>query len=459
MSLIVLFISIILFKFSIGSFSLKRLSMVGYLFYFHIIVLTYIGVVAVVTHLDTKFGVYFFAITGTVSDESRLLGWYTVMYAVVVLPIGMIMANILFIGKINASPFTREYQMKKIRPIFNIDQDEKILFLTLLFFTIIATLAVVYVFFTIHSFPLFKMLSGETGLELRQLRGTVKLGFHGIVAIRDMIALPLPPLLSYIAYITYRKTKLYHYKFLFYYLVLLSILILTYDLEKAPVVLYGFSFIILRGFIGKTTVSFFKLLFYVFIILILLMMVFASMLGGDSSIALLISQVMARIFVAQSSVIFLAQQYFPLQHGFIGWSGVSRLFAGILGEPTVSSGRIMFEIFSPQSIANGTAGYIVGFFTAEAWALFGIWGVILSPLWVGFFIQSIHLLIMKSAKTPIALATYIYVMMHWQLTGGFVSFIYPIVLFKFFIQIFIIYYISYMIKVILLNTKKKEVQV
>ena len=454
-SFIVLLISIFFFRYSIGTFSLQRLSMISYLFYFHIIVLTYIGVIAVVTHLDTRFDIDFFAITGAVSNESRLLGWYATLYTIVLLPIGMIIANILFIGKMNASPFIKEYQIKKMRPTFDIDKDEKILFSTLVLITIVATFSVAYVFFTIQSFPLIKMLSGADALELRQLRGTVKLGFGGVAAIRDMIALPLPPLLSYIAYITYKNTNLNHYKLLFYYLVLLSILILTYNLEKAPVILYAISFIILQVFLGKT-VGLSKLLFYAFIALILLMIVLSSVSGLDG-ISALINQLIARIFVAQTSAIFLAYEYFPQYHDFIGWAGVSRLFSSLLADPSVSSGRIIFEIFAPQSIADGTAGYMVGLFTAEAWALFGIWGVVLSPLWVGFFIQSIHLLIIKLPKTSISLATYFYVMMHWQLTGGLVSFIYPIILFKFFIQVFIIYLMAFMIKTIVLPVNKKEI--
>ena len=146
-SLVALFISMVFFRFSIGSFSLEKMSMIGYLFYFHIILLTYIGVVAVIAHLDIQYDTYFFAITGIVSEEAREFGWYATMYSIVVLPIGMIFSNMLFLGKLNASPLINDYQSQKLVYTFDIDENEKILFFTLIIFTVITTLAVLYVFY------------------------------------------------------------------------------------------------------------------------------------------------------------------------------------------------------------------------------------------------------------------------------------------------------------------------
>lgn len=450
-SLIALSISIVFFRFSIGSFSVGKMSMIGYLFYFHIMLVTYIGVVAVIMHLDIDYHVYFFAITGVVSEESRRLGWYATMYSIIVLPIGMIFANMLFLGKLNASELIQKYQSTKTESTFSIDRDEKVLFFTLLIFTIITTLAVLYVFYIIGNFPLFSMLSGVDSVILQQLRGAAKLDFSGITAIRDMIALPLTPLLSYIAYIAYKKTNFLKFKLLFYYLLLLSILILTYNTEKAPVLFYGMSFIFLQSFIGGKVNSV-KLFIMVFVVLILLILMYFAVSGLDN-LEEIINLLLARIFVAQTSAIFLAYEYFPSMHDFLGWTGVSNLFASMEGAKALSSGRIIFEFYAPSSVANGTAGYMVGLFTAESWVLFGIIGVLLTPLWVGFFIQSIHIFILKLPKNAIFLAAYLYLMMHWSLSSGVATFIYPIVLIIFFIQLFAIYFITQMIKTILIKNK------
>jgi len=453
-SLIALFISIVFFRFSIGSFSLGKMSMVGYLFYFHIMLVTYIGVVAVITHLDIEYNIYFFAITGVVSEESRQFGWYATMYSIIVLPIGMIFANMLFFGKLNASPFIQEYQERKTEHTFYVDEDESVLFFTLFLFTIITTLAVLYVFYIIGNFPLFSMLSGVDSVILQQLRGAAKLDFNGITAIRDMIALPLTPLLSYIAFILYKKTGFFKFKILFYYLLILSVLILTYNTEKAPVLLYGMSFLFLQSFVGGKVNSFKFFIMGIIVLGLLILMYFA--VSGLDNMEEIINLLLARIFVAQTSAIFLGYEYFPFMHDFLGWSGISNLFASMEGETAVSSGRIMFQFYAPSSVANGTAGYMVGLFTAEAWVLFGIMGVLIAPLWVGFFIQSIHILMLKLPKNAIFLAAYLYMMMHWALSSGVATFIYPIVLIIFFIQVFSVYFIAQMIKTILMKNNIKE---
>jgi len=99
---------------------------------------------------------------------------------------------------------------------------------------------------------------------------------------------------------------------------------------------------------------------------------------------------------------------------------------------------------------------MVGLFTAESWVLFGVVGVLLTPLWVGFFIQAIHIFMLKLPKNAIFLAAYLYLMMHWSLSSGVATFIYPIVLITFFIQIFIIYFIAQMIKNILTKNNIEE---
>ena len=303
-SILAFVISTILFKYSIGSFSVKKMSMIGYLFYFKIILVTYIGVIAVLLYADEVYDIYFFAITYAVSDESRRLGWYTTMYTIIVLPLGMILSNILFLGKFNASKFIRKYQSKNLVTTFSIDKKEKNLFVGLIIFSMIATMSILYVFYVIKTFPLYSMLTGEDDLILRQLRGAAKLDFQGIVAIRDMIALPLTPFLSYVAYIAYKNTKLLKFKYLFYYLLLLSILILTYNTEKAPVLFYGMSFLFLRSFIGEK-INAFKIVLSIVIVLILLILMYFAVSGLDN-IAEIIELLLARIFVAQTSAIFLA---------------------------------------------------------------------------------------------------------------------------------------------------------
>ena len=71
-SILVLLISLYLFKKSIGSFRLDRLNMISYLLYSSLILQIYIGSVMVVMNLDINFDMYFWSITGHAFDGARL---------------------------------------------------------------------------------------------------------------------------------------------------------------------------------------------------------------------------------------------------------------------------------------------------------------------------------------------------------------------------------------------------
>lgn len=449
-SILVLLISLYLFKKSIGSFRLDRLNMISYLLYSSLILQIYIGSVMVVMNLDIHFDMYFWAITGHAFDEARLYGWLSVLYTMIMLPIGMIFANFIFLKKINASPLLIRYQDKNL----NFNLNSKVLFLVLLLFTILSTLAIAYVFIIIGHFPILGLLSGLDDFVLRQMRGDAKIAFNGIPHIRDFIAIPLTQLLSYAAYISYKQYGQLKFKLLFIYLFMLSVLILTYALEKAPVVLYVLSFLFLKIYLGyKLDMK--KLFIMMMLSFVFLVFFFFAITGADNVFAALI-MIFERVFVGSASAVFLVYEYFPQQHDFIGWAGASNWLANLVGEELKSTGRILFEIYNPKAVEAGTAGFLDSLFVAGAWSFFGLVGVLLSPLWVGFFIQSIHLFMLRLPKNSIFLALYIYQIFHWSVASGFAALLNPISLFVIMSFGILIYLVILFFERILKNNENKR---
>lgn len=88
------------------------------------------------------------------------------------------------------------------------------------------------------------------------------------------------------------------------------------------------------------------------------------------------------------------------------------------------SARIIMSIIMPSAVEDGTGGVINSLFIGEAWANFGLAGVIFAPFWVGFVIQWSYILLLKTAKTPLFLALTVYLTLKWPVTGGFNDFIY-----------------------------------
>ncbi|RBQ29237.1 O-antigen polymerase [Aliarcobacter vitoriensis] len=416
-SLFVLVLSAILFKMSAGTLDFKRMNLVSIIFYKDFVLMTFFGVLLIATSFDIYSNEYFWGITGHVSEQSRYYGWLSTMYTFLVFPIGMILANFIFLRKFDIKKDIKKYFFSPTLPFISLKESS--IFFVLVCALIVSTLAILYVFAMIGKIPILYLFSGADALFLGQLRGDAKIGFSGIVAIRDIIAINFTLLLSLILYaykLYYKKGK---FKLLFYYSFILVILALTYNLEKSPIFFYIFGLLIVRIiFYGYVSIG--KLIFTALIMMIGVALFLSFFVGEDILKALLF-----RVLVGQSVAIFQGFEYFPNVHEFLGWSGISKLFASLSGEDLKISGRILFEIYNPRAVEIGTAGYIVGLFNAEAWMLFGFLGVLLAPLYVGFFVQILHIFLLKNKKTPIFIGLYAYFCIKLPLSGTIATFLYP----------------------------------
>ncbi|AIW12756.1 hypothetical protein VITU102760_20735 [Vibrio tubiashii] len=415
---LVFFLSLILFYFAMGSFSLTKLNINSYLFYKDIILMTFIGVVLVVTQFDLIFGIRFWAITGDVSNESRNLGWYAILYFLIAYPVGMMASNLLFNYSIRSNLFER-YLTKEV--INSYQLSNKSLLLSLLVCLLVSIASLLYVYISMESVPIIELLKGASFSEIQVSRTNAKLYFSGSPFIKDMIALKLPILVSYVLYVVIKTDKSRLPTILFTISFVTSFFALTYNFEKAPVVLYMLGFFLINvvmnnGIKLKTLLIFgglsFLLMLFLFIFLI-----------GHSDLYQALGKLGGRLFIAQTSAIFLSFDYFPDNHEFLGGLSVSGVLAKVFDVEYFRYGRVLFEIYDYSSVLNGEAGLIVGNFISEAWALWGIGGVIFSPLWVGFFVASISNFIFKLPKNALFIALYAQIGSIISLNGGMAVFI------------------------------------
>jgi len=435
------FISICLFSKSIGSFSLSRLNMVSYIFYKDVFLFTFVGVALVILNIDSVLDLYFWAITGHVSQESRYYGWLTTLYFLVAFPFGMILSNILFLQKYNNRQTFETYVDKPTRTLFS--EKDSIVFFVLLIMSIFAMLCVFYVYYYLERIPLLAAIKGADAAALAGLRTDAKIGFKGVAAVKDILAVKLPPLLSYIVYCYAKSFGGVKYKMLFRLLFFVTFLSLTYNLEKAPFILYLVGFLIVRVVLGERLKV--RVVFYWFCFLLLLLAILFVFVMGKGNSAEIIGALAQRVLVAQTAGIFLVFEYFPVQNDFLGFSAVSNLFASLQGEEKLHYGRVLYEHYNYSVVEAGTAGYIVANLVAESWALFGIAGVAILPVWAGFFICTLSNVILKLPKTPIFIGLYSYMALNFSVTGGVSHFIYSLVLLSPVMFVLLIYFISYFI--------------
>ena len=156
-----------------------------------------------------------------------------------------------------------------------------------------------------------------------------------------------------------------------------------------------------------------------------------------------------RILLSQSAGTFFSFDIFPVQNNFLGFSSFSNVISEIFSiDKSDRSARIIMSIIMPSAIDDGTGGVINSLFVGEAWANFGLIGVLLSPFWVGFVIQWSYISILRSKKTPIFLALMVYLTLKWPITGGFNDFIYNAGIVMMFLVFSLIIFFSIFLRII-----------
>lgn len=428
-SLLCLIVSAWLFRRALGTLDPRRLSMGQWVFYVSLVIASFFGSLVAYYQLE---GCRLLSCIH--SPEARFYGWLAVQYCMLALPLGMLLANYVM-GY--TSPGAR-YEAYCLRPICACQAEKPWhglwrWYLGLL--TAISLCVVCYTYVHVGRFPLldFVMLSPD---ELARIRISVDKLYTGNVYVTNIFGALLTPLLSVVAFVYWRGSRRWGDAVWFGLLFVASVLIITVDYSKSGLMFYFIVLAITFILLG-VRVSF-RGLFYIGLGSMLFLLVMYLLLSGSSLPELLGNWqygIWGRIFIAQSEAIFLSMDYFPDYHDFIGFNSFSSLF----GEDISRSARLLMEHYDAEGVAAGTTGVANSLFVAEAWANWGVCGVLLSPLFVGFEIQLFHILLTSGAKHPLKVALYSYLVVHLPVTGGINDFIYNVPLMAMFIVLVLPY--------------------
>lgn len=394
-----------------------RLNMISSVYYFHILLPYFLSSILVVYSIDNHY-----LINKISGPHTRERSFWFIMYTVVALPLGMRLASMLW--QVNPKKFFQSYTEK---PMENyISERDSFLRVFLYSLSVIAMLGIAYTFFVVRQFPLLSLFQGAEGLVLAVMRNEVGREFGGIVIIRDLFGIILTPIMSYVAYGYWKVTKSRFDKWWFYILFVSSILILTYNLAKAPVIYYLLGFIYFKVY-NNIRISK-KRLFLIGGLSFVLLSAFYFVVSSTFDIDLLFALnhgPLGRLFITQSSGLYLTVDTFPSHHDFLGFASISETFSNAFGlDHSQRSARIIMENYRPDAVRNGIAGVMNSLFVAEAYANFALAGVIISPFYVGMIIQSFYLLLMKLKKSPVVMAILVYYSLRSVINGGINDYIY-----------------------------------
>lgn len=413
----VLIISIMLFKKVSGSLSLTRPNLGSLIFYYSLLVSSYIGSLLIVLDID-----HYYMINKLDHEISRYIGFAAVSFVMVVLPLTML--GVSKLAGFNAKVEFNNYLKKPIEYTFYKKSEFYFLFLGL---SLICMLAVAYTLLKTSQVPLFALLKGNLD-EIGKLRIDAARDFHGNVYIRNIFAIALTPLLSLIAYVYAVKTKQVKWGFLFLALFASAILISIYDLSKSPIFFYIIMFIFVRIYIGKTVLTRMKIyaLSITGAVAIVLMYVFIQDVKDIEAFLSYSSGPIGRIILAQISPTFLHLDIFGESIPFLHGRSLPSTIISWFDMEQVRSARIVMANAFPNRIEDGTGGVLNTLFIAEAYANFGYFGIILGTIYVGILVQLIYIIFIRLPKNPVFLCLFIYFSINIPrtLVGGFTDFLF-----------------------------------
>lgn len=412
--IIIFGLSSILFSKAAGGLDIRRLNIISFAYY-NILVFSFIGASFVFCGFRDHY------LIQKIQSSSIIIQTYLILsYIMLMLPCSILFFNRLFCGK-NIRHKYKNYI--NLAPEMVTGSNK--LFICLSWLTLVGILSCIYVFSCIGMIPAFHM--SDLGGSQAAIRINITRNFSGNIYIRNLIFQNFNPIISYFSYLIFRVTRKKKWLLLFIINLLLSLLIKTYNFEKAPILYYFFYFCILEILLNNRHII--KLIGFCSIVCFIIIIIQYKLIGNyQNTVFTLSSGPLGRIFMTQISTLFLHIQTFPHLVPYLNGGSLPTVLARIIGQ-SVSwrrSGRVVMEIYNRSGINAGTAGVMNALFVGEAYANWGLMGVIISPIVVAFWFSFAFSFLLNTKKTPINMMIYLIFFMNLTtgLQGGFIDFLY-----------------------------------
>ncbi|WP_338449639.1 O-antigen polymerase [Niallia oryzisoli] len=412
-SLIVIFISKKLFIIAFGEMRINKYMPHTHLWLWQLIVLSLVGANLMVV------GVRADIITNFVQNEqSYLFSLWSVYYTMLMFPVAIIFFNNIIGLKINK--YFKLFLNKKVEYSYK-DSDSRI---KIFFYcmSIISIFVVVYLCY--YNAPLFMYLTGRIDRVLNA-RVAYDRAFEGSKLIKNVIGESIIPLASYIAFAYYKFTKQKHWKIIFTILCMCALFISGANMSKSGLAWYFLPYVfIITSMNGKIP---YKKLFKIILIiapipLYMYTVQYARAGFGITDIILnFYGGPLGRIFIGQIQSLPAYFEIFPDLYEFLLGKSIS-LFSYI-GLPFIETARIAATYIEPVGVQEGWVNVANTFFIGDAYANFGLIGVLFSPIWVAFVYSIFYRLLVTHRKSPLSIGCYVFILNNLteSLTGSFFS--------------------------------------
>lgn len=351
---------------------------------------------------------------------------YTLIWSAITIPIGIYLAN-LVLNKLN---YKTSYSNFLKEPILD--------FGSKFFFPIWVFILFTYMGFIINQIgfvPQIKIFSLNT-FEIAKLRGDISHNLPANIIIFRLFGLTIPPILcfaSLVKLIKHRNLKNVCYFFL---LTCCAIFFNTINLNKSGLVLFLIGIIATFG-VANVNFGLKKLAGCAIVAYLILIVTFQAVIPNQKQdYETTVKNVFGRIALAQTYGNYVSYYIFPRYEEHIGFRSISKQLK-ILGiQPKERASRLMMRHMAPKKVEDGRAGHMVSTFFAEAWANWGLPGVIFSPIIVGFILKITIAFLINLPKSELSLAFIAYLTYTFGLSKSFSKILFPRYLIASFIILF-----------------------
>jgi len=249
---------------------------------------------------------------------------------------------------------------------------------------LIDILLVVYVYMGLDEIPLLELISGDyKKAAILRIQNTES--FNGINLIYNVFAKYYIPSVSLILYFINKKTG-NSYKWLYRFSLVITIFFLLHDIQKAPVLNFIISIILINIFSNGFKMKFIR---YVFYIIIASIVIYGLAKGiGFDQLEYLLYRVGRRIFISQVAGLFLSFEFFPAFETFqYTLQGAPSFLLNLVGLDDINSARDIMVRIEGNALETGVMN---SYYMSGAWASYGYLGYFLGPFIVSLNYFLIH---------------------------------------------------------------------
>lgn len=404
-SLMIMFVSFLMFKRAFGTMNITQYMPFMHLFYFQILLMTLIGIEFIYG------GIYSdvlkdFGVTKQSIVTALLAVWYSTVAISVVLMVSL--RNM----KNQTKAFWENPMVKE-----GLDSEKEFFFVC----TLVAVLCVVHLY--LNNAPIFQVLKGNMGSVLAA-RVAYNRNFGGSHLIKNVLGESISVLVAYITYLYYRTYKTGYWRLTAVINFCCGFLISGASLSKSGIVLFIIPYMFLLVCSGEKIQigKYVKLgILCMFFLVIMYSVQTKGMSGGWRVLLDFRNGPLGRILYVQIQSLPAYFMIFPRLHPFTVGQGIS--FLQYIGMPHIEAARVVAQYLEPAGVASGRIGVANTLYIGDAYANFGWLGVLLAPVIVACLYAFFYKKLVNSEKTPMNVAVHITILYSLTnaYTGGFCS--------------------------------------